>query len=65
MTTHTCHNCDSPGDGVCSGCHGKGKLGGEEMFASSGDDFSCSMCGGSGECPTCGGAGEIEAGGEG
>jgi hypothetical protein len=65
MTTQTCHNCDSPGDGYCAACHGRGKSGGDEMHAAFGDDSSCSMCGGSGECQTCGGSGEIEVGGEG
>jgi len=65
MTTLSCHNCDSPGDGYCASCHGRGKPTGDELRAASGDESSCSMCGGSGECQTCGGTGEIEVGGEG
>jgi len=65
MATLTCHNCDSPGDGYCAACHGRGKPAGDELRAAFGDDSSCSMCGGSGECQTCGGTGEIEVGGEG
>jgi hypothetical protein len=65
MATLTCHNCDSPGDGYCAACHGRGKPAGDEMRAAFGDDSSCSMCSGSGECQTCGGTGEIEVGGEG
>jgi DnaJ-class molecular chaperone len=65
MTTLTCHNCDSPGDGSCPVCHGKGKIAGDEIFGGLGAEASCSMCGGSGECQTCDGTGEIEVGGEG
>jgi hypothetical protein len=68
MTTLTCPDCDLPGDGDCSVCHGKGKslggrlLGKVPLFNE--DELSCSACGGSGHCSTCGGIGEIEIGGE-
>ncbi len=65
MTTLTCHNCDTPGDGVCPGCHGSGKIARDETFGAFEVESSCSMCGGSGECPSCDGMGEIEVGGEG
>ena len=65
MATLTCHNCDSPGDGNCAGCHGRRKIAGEELRAAFGDESSCSMCGGTGECQICSGTGEIEVGGEG
>jgi DnaJ-class molecular chaperone len=67
MTTLTCPDCDLPGDGDCSVCHGKGKTLGERLLGSValfGDESTCSACGGSGHCPTCGGIGEIEIGGE-
>lgn len=68
MATQTCSACDSPGDGNCPACHGKGKIPGAEIpgaFDELGQESSCSVCGGSGECQTCGGQGEIEVGGEG
>jgi len=64
MTTLTCPDCDLPGDGDCSACHGRGKTrtsGSVVLFA---DQSACSACEGSGHCPTCGGIGEIEVGGE-
>ncbi len=67
MTTQTCPDCDSPADGNCSVCHGKGKTLRERISADVivfGPESACSACGGSGDCPTCGGTGEIEAGGE-
>ena len=68
MATLTCPDCDSPSDGNCPVCHGKGKTPGDAI--SGGFDVlvyesSCSVCGGSGECQTCGGFGEIEIDGEG
>jgi hypothetical protein len=68
MSTHMCHDCDSPGDGNCSMCHGSGKTAGETYSAASsgfGSDSSCSYCGGSGHCQKCEGSGEVEVGGEG
>jgi len=67
MSAQTCPSCDSPGDGTCSVCHGKGKVLGDEIagaFEVFGQESSCTACGGSGECQTCGGLGEIEVGGE-
>ena len=66
MTTLTCPDCDLPGDGDCSVCHGKGKTLGDRLLGKVAlfDDGSCSACGGSGHCATCGGIGEIEIGGE-
>ena len=67
MTDHTCPDCDSPGNGNCSVCHGKGKTLGEHIsdavivFA---HESVCSACDGSGDCATCGGTGELEVGGE-
>lgn len=68
MATQTCHACDSPGDGNCPVCHGKGKTLGDEIpgaFDVFGHESPCSACAGSGECQTCGDMGEIEVGGEG
>jgi hypothetical protein len=68
MSTHLCIDCDSPGDGNCSMCHGTGRYGGESYMAASGEygsDSFCSSCGGSGHCSKCEGSGEIEVGGEG
>ena len=63
MSTHVCIDCDSPGDGICSACHGSGRS--EGYSASSyGSEGTCSHCGGSGDCSRCEGAGEIEVGGE-
>jgi len=59
---------DSPGDGNCPACHGKGKVTGNPIpggFDVLVYETSCSACVGSGECQTCGGFGEIEIGGEG
>ena len=63
MTTHVCIDCDSPGDGSCSNCHGSGRLDGLSLSGGDGSD-SCSACGGSGHCSKCEGSGEIEVGGE-
>lgn len=58
-----CQDCDYPGDGRCSTCHGTG---GEtsllDAFAESlvGDEQICKVCGGSGKCQTCGGTGGEE-----
>ena len=68
MATQTCLECDFPGCGNCSGCHGKGTILADELAALSnplGAETSCPACGGSGECQRCGGLGEIEVGGEG
>jgi len=68
MANVTCPDCDSPGNGNCSACHGKGTILGDETFGAStvfGHQSSCTACGGRGCCQTCGGAGEIEVGGEG
>jgi hypothetical protein len=67
MSTHVCIDCDSPGDGNCSACHGSGRTGGESYSAASGgygSEFSCASCGGSGHRSKCEGSGEIEIGGE-
>jgi hypothetical protein len=66
MSTHVCIDCDSPGDGTCSACHGSGRSGGG-YSASGGHDgeSTCYSCGGSGHCAKCEGSGEIEVGGEG
>jgi hypothetical protein len=68
MATHTCLDCDSPGDGNCSVCHGKGKILVGQIpgeFGVFGHESSCSACSGSGHCQTCGGTGETDVGGEG
>ena len=68
MSTHLCHECDSPGDGNCPVCHGIGRLPGESLsggFEELGGEMSCSACNGSGECQACDGSGEVEFGGEG
>lgn len=67
MPTQTCPDCDSPGDGNCSVCHGKGKTLLEKISDTVivfGRESACAVCGGSGDCPTCDGTGEIETGGE-
>ena len=66
MSTHMCLDCDSPGDGVCSACHGSGMIEGMALAGSSefGQGSSCPSCSGSGECQKCGGLGEVEVGGE-
>ncbi len=64
MSTHVCIDCDSPGDGNCSSCHGTGTSAGAS-FSEYGSEGACSSCGGSGHCVKCGGSGEIEVGGEG
>lgn len=67
MSTHTCPNCDSPGDGKCSACHGAGKYlenhipGAVDVLS---QESSCTACGGTGECQACDGMGEMEVGGE-
>jgi DnaJ-class molecular chaperone len=66
MATRTCPDCDSPGDGNCPVCHGKGDIAGDDisgMLHASGNSH-CSACHGSGACQTCGGMGEVEVGGE-
>jgi DnaJ-class molecular chaperone len=66
MATQTCPDCDTPGDGNCPLCHGKGKVLEDELSATTAFRYEspCSACHGSGECRTCGGLGEIEIGGE-
>ena len=64
MSSHACLDCDSPGDGNCSACHGSGRSGGEVYSASSGGESMCYSCGGSGHCAKCEGSGEVEVGGE-
>jgi len=67
MSTHMCIDCDSPGDGNCSMCHGSGRASGES-YSAAGDfasEYTCSTCAGSGHCSKCGGSGELEVGGEG
>jgi hypothetical protein len=63
MTTHICVDCDSPGDGICSACHGTGNTTGNVNAPE--DALSCPECRGTGECRSCGGFGEVEVGGEG
>jgi hypothetical protein len=68
MSVHMCIDCDSPGDGNCSVCHGFGKIAGEGYSLSTrgfDSDSSCASCGGSGLCQKCEGSGEVEVGGEG
>jgi len=68
MSTHVCLDCDSPGDGNCSVCHGAGRIAGVSYATASGgygSEPSCSACDGTGHCPKCEGSGEIEVGGEG
>jgi hypothetical protein len=62
MSPHVCIDCDSPGDGNCSACHGSGRA--EGYSASSGSESTCYSCGGSGHCSKCEGSGEVEVGGE-
>lgn len=67
MSTKICPDCDSPGDGNCPECHGKGHILEDEIPATLhafGNSY-CSACRGSGVCQTCGGMGEVEVGGEG
>ena len=35
MSTQTCTGCDSPGNGNCPACHGKGKILGAEISGAS------------------------------
>ena len=67
MATQTCLECDFPGGGNCSVCHGKGTILGDEMSLANplAAQKPCPACSGSGECQKCGGLGEIEVGGEG
>lgn len=66
-----CTDCDGQpyilseaGNGVCSVCHGSGKIG---LFGRMTDavplghltESDCDNCGGSGRCPTCGGTGSV------
>ncbi len=64
MATDTCPDCDSPGDGNCSVCHGKRRTLGEKISDAVivfGHESDCSACGGSGDCLTCGGTGEADS----
>jgi hypothetical protein len=63
MATHICVDCDSPGDGMCSACHGTGSTTGN--VSASDEALSCPACRGTGECRSCDGLGEVEVGGEG
>jgi len=68
MSTHMCLDCDSPGDGNCPVCHGRGKIPGDNIpstLGGLGNESSCASCSGSGECQKCDGSGQIEVGGEG
>lgn len=76
LTKMRCPDCDSisssvaffketPGDGVCSKCHGNGIGGLLDQFADSFNPFGtghikCDNCDGSGVCPTCDGTGEVD-----
>lgn len=64
MSTHVCIDCDSPGDGSCSTCHGTGRAEVMSFSGPDGGEVSCNSCGGSGDCSKCEGSGEIEVGGE-
>lgn len=64
MATHTCPDCDSPGEGNCRRCHGEGRILPDKSFGKFAAEIPCSRCKGTGDCPTCGGTGEIEADGE-
>jgi DnaJ-class molecular chaperone len=61
----TCLDCDVPGEGCCSRCHGAGKTMPDQSFGHFHAEVICPRCKGSGVCPTCGGTGEVEYGGEG
>ena len=62
MSDNTCNDCDYPGDGKCSACHGTGS---NPDWAQSfgdalvGESQDCQECNGSGKCSTCNGAGYI------
>jgi DnaJ-class molecular chaperone len=67
MSAHACLDCDSPGDGHCAVCHGKGRIPEDTVagaFGVLGHDLSCPSCDGSGHCQKCDGSGEVEVGGE-
>jgi DnaJ-class molecular chaperone len=64
MLAKTCSDCDIPGEGKCSRCHGKGKTIPDKSFGRFRAEITCPLCKGSGACPTCGGTGEVETGGE-
>src|SRR5215469_5818903 len=65
MSTQSCPDCYTAGDGNCQMCHGEGKIHSERRYGQSVAEMSCPKCKGSGACPTCGGTGVLEAGGEG
>jgi len=65
MSAHTCLDCDIPGEGDCSRCHGKGKVLPDKSFGRFHAEITCPRCKGSGTCPICRGTGEVEIGGEG
>ena len=63
MSIIDCPNCDYPGNGKCSDCHGGGKE--TNVFealaeAIAGESQDCDTCGGSGECTTCDGKGYVD-----
>jgi len=58
-----CTDCDYPGNGKCSSCHGGGREGNPvDAFskALAGEDQACEECNGSGDCPTCDGKGYLD-----
>jgi DnaJ-class molecular chaperone len=64
MPSSACPDCDVPGEGNCSRCHGRGKTVPDESFGRFHAEITCPLCKGNGACPTCGGTGEIDARGE-
>ena len=55
MSTQVCPDCDTPGEGTCRHCHGRGKILGESDV-----ETPCQKCNESGVCPTCDGIGMEE-----
>jgi hypothetical protein len=64
LLNHACPDCDVPGEGSCSRCHGKGKIIPDKSFGRFRAEITCPLCKGNGACPTCGGTGVAETGGE-